>query len=101
MAFGDDHSGRPKKVDTKVTKKPIPVVIGHDYQHVMAKATIEQKAAVKSKSTNQSLEPAKVIITIVAEGKDAQELGDFVAANDVVALSFGGVPVQGHHRKEH
>lgn len=99
MAFGDDHV-RPKKVDTITTEKPIPVLIGSDYKHVMAKATIEQKAAVKSSTTNQVLEPARVIITIVAEGGHAQQLGDFVAANDVVALSFDGVPVQGHHRKE-
>lgn len=100
MAFGDDHA-RPKKVDTIRTEKPIPVIIGADYQHVMAQGTIEQTAAVKSSTTNQVLEPAKVTITIVAEGPTAQELGDFVAAMDVVALSFGGVPVQGHHRKEH
>ena len=99
MTFGDDHV-LPKKVDAIKTEKPIPVIIGSDYQHVMATGTIEQIAAVKSPTTRQVLEPAKVIITIVAEGPTAQQLGDFVAVNEIVALSFGGVPVSGHHRKE-
>ena len=100
MAFGDDHIKKPEKTSTRLTKKPVPVLIGPNYKHVMGKATIEQTAAVVSPTTHQVLEPAKVIITIVAEGKHAQELGDFVAAEAVVALSFEGVPVEGHHRKE-
>lgn len=94
MSFGADHTGVPKKASEKVTDKLIPVLIGNDYEHVMAKATIEQKAAVRSPTTNQILEPAKVVITIVSEGPSAQELGDFVATGDVVALSFGFVPVR-------
>lgn len=86
--------GVPKKTSEKVTEKLIPVLIGNDYEHVMAKATIEQTAAKHSPTTNQVLEPAKVTITIIAEGPSAQELGDFVAAGDVVALSFGFVPVR-------
>lgn len=94
MAFGDDHSGRPKKVDKIVTEKMLPVLIGNDYQHVMGQATIEQVAAIVSPTTRQILEPAKVTITIISEGPAAQELGDFVAAHEIVALSFGGVPVR-------
>lgn len=100
MSFGDDHMGVPKKASEKTTEKPLPVLIGNDYEHVMAKATIEQKAAVRSPTTNQILEPAEVVITIVAKGPSAQELGDYVAVADVVALSFGVVPVR-PVRKEH
>lgn len=92
MAFGDDHASRPKKVDKIVTDKKIPVLMGHNQQHVMASAHIEQTAAVRSPTTNQVLEPAKVVITIVSEGSDAQMFGDFVAANEIVALSFGAIP---------
>lgn len=101
MAFGDDHVDRPKKVDTIRTEKPIPVLIGGDYQHVMAQATIEQKAARKSVDDDGHpvvVDPAEVIITIVAKGPTAQQLGDFVAAMEVVALSFQAVPVKAHDR---
>lgn len=94
MSFGADHTGVPKKAAERVTEKPLPVLIGNDYEHVMAKATIEQKAEVRSPSTRQVVEPAEVIITIIAKGPSAQELGDYVAAQDVVALSFGTVPVR-------
>lgn len=94
MSFGADHTGLPKKADRKTTNKMLPVLIGNNYQHVMAKAEIEQIAAVVSPTTKQVLEPARVVITIVSEGGHAQQLGDFVAANEIVALSFGGVPVR-------
>lgn len=100
MSFGADHMGVPKKTSKKVTEKPIPVLIGDNYEHVMAKATIEQTAAVRSPTTNQVVEEAEVVITIVAKGPSAQELGDYVAVADVVALSFGVVPVR-PVRKEH
>ena len=94
MSFGADHTGLPKKASEKTTDKLIPVLIGDNYEHVMAKGKIEQKAAVVSPTTRQVLEPAEVIITIIASGPSAQELGDYVAAHDVVALSFGTVPVR-------
>lgn len=101
MSFGADHvPGLPKKASEKVTEKPLPVLIGNDYEHVMAKAKIEQKAAVRSPTTNQILEPARVVITIISEGPSAQELGDYVAAADVVALSFGTVPVRPVRREQ-
>jgi hypothetical protein len=92
MAFGDDHIGRPKKVDKIVTEKMLPVLIGNDYQHVMGQGTIEQIAASKDAAGRDI--PARVTITIISEGPAAQELGDFVAAHEIVALSFGGVPVR-------
>ena len=94
MSFGDDHRGLPKKASEKTTEKMLPVLVGYKYEHVMGKATIVQTAEVRSPTTRQILEPAKVTITIVSEGPEAQELGDFVAANEIVALSFGGVPVR-------
>lgn len=100
MSFGADHTGVPKKASEKTTEKPIPVLIGDDYEHVMAHAKIEQKAEVRSPTTNQILEPAEVVITIVAKGPSAKELGDYVAVPDVIALSFGVVPVR-PVRKEH
>jgi len=84
----------PNKI---ITEKPLPVLIGDGYQHVMARATIEQTAPVygKDDSGNRVLvKDAEVLITIVAKGGHAQQLGDYVAANEIVALSFSGVPVR-------
>jgi hypothetical protein len=79
------------------TEKMLPVLIGENYQHVMARATIEQTAPVYGSDDDGKrilLEESKVLITIVAEGGHAQQLGDFVAATEIVALSFSGVPVR-------
>lgn len=70
-----------------LTEKDLPVLIGHNYEHVMGKAVIAQT-------------PDTVTITIVASGERARILGDFVAANEIVALSFGGVPVRQTPKKE-
>lgn len=77
----------PLSPDKHVTEKDLPVLIGHDYEHVMAKAVITQ-------------EPDKVLITIEASGERARTLGDFVAANEIIALSFTGVPVRRPGKKE-
>ncbi len=97
MSFGADHVPSRKR-DKIVTEKLLPVLIGHDYQHVMAKAVIEQTA--RGTAPDGSYIPPKVEITIVAEGDHAQEIGDFVAANEIVALSFVGVPVRPVPKKE-
>lgn len=84
----------PNKI---VTEKPLPVILGADYQHVMARATIEQVApeyGYDDHGAHIQKKEAEVLITIVAKGNAAQQLGDFVAANEIVALSFGGVPVR-------
>lgn len=75
------------KDDPKITIKPLPVLIGDNYEHVMGKAYIEQT-------------PNSVVITIQVYGNDARTLGDFVAAEEVVALSFSGVPVVPHHKEK-
>lgn len=80
---------------TKSTKKMIPVFIGINRQHVMAQANIEQTAAVRSKDDSGKtveVQPAKVVITIVAEGGHAQLFGDFVAMDEIIGLSFDAVP---------
>ena len=99
MAFGSDHIS-PKENGTKITHKDLPVLTGFNYEHVMAKATITQYAEVKSPTTNQVLEPARLEITITASGGSAIQLGEFVSANEIVALSFGGVPVRPVPQKE-
>jgi hypothetical protein len=68
------------------TEKPLPVLIGEDYKHVMGHAVIVQT-------------PDSVVITIEATGKSGRALGDYVAASEIVALSFSGVPVR-HHIEE-
>lgn len=85
-------------VESKITEKLLPVLVGYNYEHVMGKAVIEQKP----KHTDDAgvVVPAEVIITITSRGEHAQILGDFVAANEVVALSFGGVPVVPISKKE-
>lgn len=79
---------------SRITEKPIPVLIGHDYKHVMGKAVIEETPEVRSESTNQVVSPAEVVITIKASGNNAKVLGEFLTVPEVVALSFTGVAVQ-------
>jgi hypothetical protein len=78
--------------DEIVTKKLLPVLIGGDYDHVMAKATIRQT-------------PDSVIIEIVAENTDAYpyatELTAFLTQAEIVALSFGGVPIRPPSKEKH
>jgi hypothetical protein len=83
--------------DKRMTEKMLPVLLGENYKHVMARASIEQKAAQYGRDDQGNrvlLQEAEVLITISAKGGHAQELGDFVAATEVVALSFSGVPVR-------
>lgn len=71
--------------DQIVTKKPLPVLIGFNYEHVMGQATIV-------------VTPENATITIVIEGNPnagrGRTLGEFLASPEVVALSFAGVPVR-------
>jgi hypothetical protein len=79
----------------KSTQKMIPVFVGHDHQHVMAKATIEQTAEVWTLDDHNRrvlAKPAQVVITVIAEGGHAQQLGDFVAVDEIIGLSFDAVP---------
>ena len=64
-----------------ITEKKLPILIGDNYQHIMGHAKIVQT-------------PESVTITIEVEGPNSRLVGDFVAAGEVVALSFAGVPVR-------
>lgn len=64
------------------TKRLLPVLIGENYEHVMAQASVSQDR------------PGKVTITIEATGKDGDILADFLTAAEPIALSFAGIPVQ-------
>lgn len=84
-----------KDTSKKSTEKMIPVFIGINRQHVMAQASIEQTAQVTGKDDDGKtvvLEPARVAITIIAEGGHAQMFGDFVAMDEIIGLSFDAVP---------
>lgn len=73
-------------MDARRTTKMMPVLIGKDFEHVMGRVTILQ-------------EPRNVTITVEVKGKDSRRLADFVAADEVIGLSFQGLPVR-HHTKE-
>lgn len=67
-----------------VTEKPMPILLGANYEHIMGQTKIVQT-------------PESTTITISIEGKNARLVGDFVAAGEIVALSFAGVPVRPRH----
>ena len=73
--------------DVVSTKRPLPVLVGSNYEHVMGEAEITQT-------------PEEVTITVKARGKDARILADFVTAEVPIALSFTTVPVRSAHPKE-
>lgn len=85
------------EANKRITEKPLPVMIGENYEHAMARATIEQTAAeygYDDRGARVCKKEAEVVITIVSTGPAAQHVGDFVAANEIVALHFSGVPVR-------
>lgn len=76
--------------DVRRTSKQIPVLIGHDQQHVMARADIFRT-------------PYKVLIQITAPTDtntgEGQHLADFLEQAEPIALSFGAIPVQNIREK--
>jgi NADPH-dependent 7-cyano-7-deazaguanine reductase QueF len=71
-------------MDIRVTRMQLPVLIGFDYQHVMAECVVTET-------------PDKTEIHIEATGDAARYLGSFVASNEPVALSFVAIPVRNKH----
>lgn len=71
------------------TVRPLPVLIGHDYEHIMAKAIITE-------------EPNRTSVTVTLEGKDAAYFAGFLTATEPIALSFVATPTQPrkHPQKE-
>lgn len=68
-------------------KRRLPVLIGFDYEHVMANAEIFR-------------EPDKILIEITSTGTESQLLGDFLEQVEPIALSFGGIPAQTSEKRE-
>lgn len=80
--------------DQRITEKLLPVLVGPDYEHVLGRAWIDQRAEAPEEGR-----AAEVKITITATGEAAQLLGDFLAAAEPVALSFVAIPVTPHTRQ--
>lgn len=58
----------------------IPVLVGHNYEHVMCRAVIEEEGDT-------------VTVTMTAKGRDAVELQSILTSGELMALSFVAVPV--------
>jgi len=64
-----------------VSKRDLPVLVGHHYDHVVGKASIEET-------------PTGITIVIEAKGQEGQDLKTFLTEGmEPVALSFMGIPV--------
>lgn len=62
------------------THVQIPVLIGHNYEHVMCKAVI-------------NVEGDTVTVTMAAKGSDGRELLEVMNQSEIMALSFVAIPV--------
>ena len=72
--------------DLRQTKRHLPVLVGHDFQHVMARVDIQRT-------------PDTVIITITSDGVNGQRLAEFLEQAEPIALSFGAIPVRNIREK--
>ena len=73
--------------ETRHTERIIPVVIGNDYAHVMAKAVVVRT-------------PTSVTIEITSlPGHDSQRLAEFLEQAEPIAVSFTAVPVRNIREK--
>lgn len=61
------------------TRRDLPVLIGHNWQHVMAKARVLRT-------------PTSVLIEIASEDVDGQLLAEFLEQAEPIALSFVAIP---------
>jgi len=70
------------------TSRSLPVVVGYDYQRVVAKADIFRS-------------PEKVLIQIASENKDGQALAELLEQDTPIALSiiFVATPVRNSKEK--
>lgn len=67
--------------------RQLPVLIGTNHEHVMAKAEIYRR-------------PDGVLIIITANGQESQLLAEFLEQAEPIALSFGAIPVQNIREKK-
>lgn len=65
----------------KITRRPIPVITGGNYEHVMCHASVVE-------------ENDEVTITMVAKGNNAKTLAAIMTGGEPMALSFMPIPVQ-------
>ena len=63
------------------TTRQLPVLIGHNYKRVMARADIFRS-------------PNKVMIQIVSEDSNGKTLAELLEQDEPIALIFGAVPVR-------
>ena len=70
----------------KHSSRPIPVLIGYDYKHVMARAEIFRSSD-------------KVLIQIISEDGNGKTLAGLLEQDEPVALIFGAVPVRNTREK--
>lgn len=61
-------------------RKQIPVLVGHNYEHVMCQAVV-------------NVEGDTVTVTMSAKGPQARELLAVTTENELMALSFVAIPV--------
>lgn len=72
--------------DLRQTIRQLPVLIGNDHEHVMAKADIFRS-------------PDKVLIQITSTGPESQLLAEFLEQAEPIALSFEAIPVRNIREK--
>lgn len=65
----------------RLSKRLLPVLLGHNRESIMANATIVE-------------EPSRTVVTIVVEGSSAEAFAEFVTVTEPVAMSFTAIPVQ-------
>ena len=65
----------------------IPVLLGNNYEHIMARADIVE-------------EGDEITVTIKAKGGDALDLAEVFTSSEPLALSFVAIPVKPHSSKK-
>lgn len=73
--------------EAKRTTLQVPVLLGQNYEHVMARADIVE-------------EGDEMTITIKAKGREFVNMQNVVAQIDILAVSFVGIPVKPHTPKK-
>lgn len=63
------------------TERTIPVLLGGDDEHVLAKADIFQT-------------PDSVLIQVTASGPESKLLAEFLGQQEIIAVGFQAIPVQ-------
>jgi len=75
--------------DRIVTNKPMPILLGDDYQHIWGSVVVYEEP-----------DHTEVSITISAQGEDARKLAGYMTTPVPIALSFVPVPVRAHNKEK-